>query len=110
MTFNFTCNDELINHNFISLVFSDLFGIQLRSGCFCAGPFGITLLKLTEDRVETIKNEVEAGILINKPGFLRMDLTFYLEDYEIEYLVKVMVIVAKYWKNLMKLYTVCNSG
>ena len=48
--------------------------------------------------------------MINKPGFLRMDLTFYLEDYEIEYIVKVMVIVAKYWKNLMKLYTICNSG
>ena len=33
----------------MSLVFSDLFGIQLRSGCFCAGPFGITLLKLSEE-------------------------------------------------------------
>ena len=39
-----------------------------------------------------------------------MDLTFYLEDYEVEYIVKVMVIVAKYWKNLLKFYTVCNSG
>jgi len=30
----------------------------------------------------------------NKPGYLRLDLTFYLENYEIEYLANAIVGVA----------------
>ena len=48
--------------------------------------------------------------MINKAGYLRMDLTFYLNDYEVEYIVKAIVLVAKYWKNFQKIYTVCDSG
>lgn len=48
--------------------------------------------------------------MINKPGYLRVDLAFYLEDYEIEYIAKSVIILARYWKNFLKLYTVCNNG
>jgi len=47
ITFNLIHNGELINHNLVSTVLTDLFGIQIRSGCFCAGPFGIRLLNLS---------------------------------------------------------------
>ena len=30
---------RLIHHNFISTLLSDLFGIQARGGCACAGPY-----------------------------------------------------------------------
>jgi hypothetical protein len=32
-----------------------LFGIQLRSGCFCAGPFGKHLLKVNDKYMEKIE-------------------------------------------------------
>ena len=48
--------------------------------------------------------------MINKPGYLRFDLTFCLEDYEIEYIAKATVLIAKYWQNLEKLYTLCKGG
>lgn len=41
---------------------------------------------------------------------MRLDLTFYLEDYEIEYIAKAIILIARYWENLQKLYTVCNDG
>jgi len=41
------------------------------------------LLKLDEATVGAIKDEVSVGILKDKPGYLRLDLTFYLEIYEI---------------------------
>lgn len=72
-----------MQHNLVSLILADVFGIQLRSGCFCAGPFGMRLLKLDEPTVSSIKEEVSVGILRDKPGYLRLDLTFYLELYEI---------------------------
>ena len=46
ITFNFEFGSQYIQHSFASLIFTDVFGIQIRSGCFCAGPFGIELLKM----------------------------------------------------------------
>lgn len=110
ITFNFEYGNQYIQHSFASLIFTDVFGIQIRSGCFCAGPFGIELLKIDSEKVQTIEEEVEAGIMINKPGYLRLDLTFYLEDYEVEYIAAACLLIAKYWRNFAKLYTICNNG
>lgn len=74
---------------------TEFFGIQLRSGCFCAGQYGIKLLKLDEKTVNGFKDEVSAGIMKNKPGYLRLDLTFYLEDYEIDYVANSISAVAQ---------------
>jgi len=74
---------------------TEFFGIQLRSGCFCAGQYGIRLLNLDEEIVNELKDEVSAGIMKNKPGYLRLDLTFYLEDYEVDYVAKSIIGIAK---------------
>lgn len=101
---------EIMQHNLASLILADVFGIQLRSGCFCAGPFGMRLLKLDESTVSTIKEEVSVGILRDKPGYLRLDLTFYLELYEVEFIAKSIIGVAQYYKNMDLVYTLCNDG
>ena len=46
----------MMQHNLVSLILADVFGVQLRSGCFCAGPFGIQLLKLDQETIEDIKD------------------------------------------------------
>lgn len=48
ITMNIVCNDKIAQHSFLSLILSDIFAIQLRSGCFCAGPFGMQLLKVDQ--------------------------------------------------------------
>ena len=78
----------------MSLILADVFGIQLRSGCFCAGPFGMRLLNLDENTVSSIEEEVSVGILRAKPGYLRLDLTFYLELYEVEFIANAILGVA----------------
>lgn len=40
---------KLVHHNFISLLLSDLFGIQARGGCACAGPYAQDLLGIAEE-------------------------------------------------------------
>ena len=86
VVFNLEYGDSrtIVQQNFVSLVLSDLFGIQLRSGCFCAGPFGVRLLNLEEEVVNRIHKEVLSGYMVNKPGYLRLVLTFYLVDYEVK--------------------------
>ena len=99
-----------MQHNLVSLILADAFGIQLRSGCFCAGPFGIQLLKLDQEAINDIKDQVSVEIMRNKPGYLRLDLTFYLEDYQIEYLANSIVGVAQFSKSLELVYTLGNDG
>lgn len=43
---------KLVHHNFIALLLSDLFGIQARGGCACAGPYAQDLLGIAEDVAE----------------------------------------------------------
>lgn len=59
ITFNFEYGDfQFVQHSLASLVLTDIFGVQIRSGCFCAGPYGIELLDIKNDMVNTIKDEV----------------------------------------------------
>ena len=48
--------------------------------------------------------------MINKPGYLRLDLTFYLQEYEVEYIANSTALIARYWKNLEKFYTMSRDG
>lgn len=54
ITINIMNGGKLVQHSFLSLIFADVFGIQLRSGCFCAGPFGMKLLNLDEETTQAI--------------------------------------------------------
>ena len=40
---------RLLHHNFVVALLSDLFGIQARGGCFCAGPYLHRLYDVDED-------------------------------------------------------------
>jgi selenocysteine lyase/cysteine desulfurase len=56
ITFNILVKGQkIMQHHLVSLILADVFGIQLRSGCFCAGPFGMRLLNLDETTVGQIK-------------------------------------------------------
>ncbi len=60
---------------------ADIFGIQIRSGCFCAGPYGMKLLHISDSFTEQMIEKVEVGLVKDKPGYLRLDLNFCLELY-----------------------------
>ncbi|KAK3785479.1 hypothetical protein RRG08_048615 [Elysia crispata] len=47
--FNEQCG-RFIHHDFIALILNDVFGIQVRSGCACAAPYGMDLLGI-DDKV-----------------------------------------------------------
>lgn len=37
-----------LHHNFVCALLNDMFGIQTRSGCACAGPYALDLLGIDE--------------------------------------------------------------
>ena len=44
---------KYLHHNFVSILLNDLYGIQVRGGCACAGPYAQDLLCMTEQMALT---------------------------------------------------------
>lgn len=40
---------RLLHHSFVTALLNDIFGIQSRPGCACAGPYALDLLGIDED-------------------------------------------------------------
>jgi hypothetical protein len=59
---------------------SDLAGVQARGGCACAGPYGHRLLGIDSDRSRSMQQAVESGARVAKPGWVRLNLSYSLDD------------------------------
>jgi selenocysteine lyase/cysteine desulfurase len=61
---------------------SDLHGIQVRGGCACAGPYGHALLGIDTAQSEALRDRIMAGDVVDKPGFLRFNLSYLTTEAE----------------------------
>jgi hypothetical protein len=68
------------------------------------------LLHIDYQVAERLANEVRNGQLSSKPGYLRLDLAFYLEPYEIEYLAKAIIAAAEHISKMRVIYFICKDG
>ncbi len=50
-----------LHHNFVVALLNDLFGIQTRGGCSCAGPYGHRLLDIDLDTSHQFEAQIAAG-------------------------------------------------
>ncbi|CAH3196907.1 unnamed protein product [Porites evermanni] len=106
-----------LHHNFVCALLNDLFGIQARGGCACAGPYAQNLLGINEELAREIENLIledsrldrvhlrryheysEREIL--RPGFVRLNLPYFMSDDSVEFVIKAVKMVAEHgWKLL----------
>ena len=66
--------DKLLHANFVVAVLSDLFGIQARSGCFCAGPYIHRLYPIDDEWSARMSAQAEKGQLGALLAFTRAQL------------------------------------
>lgn len=83
-----------LHHNFVVAVLNDLFGIQSRGGCSCAGPYGHRLLGIDLDRSYEFEREITHGCEGIKPGWVRINFNYFISDKVFNYLVEAVRIVA----------------
>ena len=57
-------------------VLNDLFGIQARGGCSCAGPYGHRLLAIGAARSHALREEIGHGCEGIKPGWTRVTFSY----------------------------------
>ncbi|RYV50438.1 aminotransferase class V-fold PLP-dependent enzyme [Pengzhenrongella frigida] len=78
---------RLLHHNFLVAVLNDLFGIQARGGCACAGPYGHQLLGIDDRHSDAFQTAIGAGCSGLKPGWARVNLNYFLTDAVADYLI-----------------------
>lgn len=90
-----------LHHNFVAALLNDLFGIQARSGCACAGPYGHRLLGIDDVRSERIAEQVSRGCEAIKPGWVRVNFNYFLDEPVFEFILDAVEFVARHgWQFL----------
>ena len=90
-----------LHHNFVVALLSDLFGIQARGGCSCAGPYGHRLLGIDLERSHEFEHEITQGCEGIKPGWTRVSFNYFISETVFRYLVDAVDLVATHgWKLL----------
>lgn len=88
-----------LHHNFVVALLNDLFGIQSRGGCSCAGPYGHRLLGIDLERSHEFEREITHGCEGIKPGWVRVNFNYFVSDAVFEYVVQAVGMVADHgWK------------
>jgi len=93
-----------LHHNFVVAVLNDLFGIQSRGGCSCAGPYGHRLLGIDIERSHEYEREITHGCEGIKPGWVRVNLNYFVSEAVFRYLVEAVVLVAEHGARLLPDY------
>ncbi len=93
-----------LHHNFMVALLNDLFGIQARGGCSCAGPYGHELMDLSNEVSDEYMHELDTGNVGIKPGWCRLSLNYFIPDYEVQFLVKAIQWIADKGYLLLKDY------
>ncbi|MDA3880418.1 MAG: aminotransferase class V-fold PLP-dependent enzyme [Prolixibacteraceae bacterium] len=81
---------EGIHYNLFVKLLNDLYGIQTRGGCACAGTYGHFLLSVDENRSDEITEKITHGDLSVKPGWVRWSLHPTTTDAEVDLMLKAM--------------------
>lgn len=84
---------------------NDLFGIQARGGCACAGPYGHALLNIDDARSARYQQCILGDLDGLKPGWTRLNLAPWATDEEVDFLLSAIEFVAAFGERFLPLYT-----
>lgn len=103
--FNVVHKDRILHPRFVTRLINDLFGIQTRAGCSCAGPYGHYLMNISQETSDyyrcLITNASYNGI---KPGWVRLNLHYAMEESEVDYLINALRFVLEHAYKFLQIY------
>jgi selenocysteine lyase/cysteine desulfurase len=87
--------ERVLHHNFVVALLNDLFGIQARGGCSCAGPYGHRLLGIDLPRSERFHAAINAGSEGIKPGWVRVNFNYFISEATFRFVLAAVTFVAQ---------------
>jgi selenocysteine lyase/cysteine desulfurase len=93
-----------LHPKFVTVLLNDLFGIQSRAGCSCAGPYGHRLLGIDQPTSELYRDWVRKGFQGIKPGWCRVGFHYAMDDAEADFVIDAIEFVAAHGHRFLPLY------
>jgi hypothetical protein len=84
----------LLHSNFVAALLNDLFGIQVRNGCFCAGPYIHRTYPIDDEWSRAMDAEVTRGHVGAKLSFVRVGFNYFTSDAVVDYIIEAVHLVA----------------
>jgi selenocysteine lyase/cysteine desulfurase len=95
---------RLLHSNFVVALLNDLFGIQARSGCFCAGPYLHRIYDVDEEWSARMEAECRRGHLGAKLGFVRLGFNYFISEAVFQFILQAVHVLAEHAWKLLPLY------
>jgi selenocysteine lyase/cysteine desulfurase len=95
VSFTVRHDGRYLHHNFVVAVLNDLFGIQSRGGCSCAGPYGHRLLGIDIETSHAFEREISRGCEGIKPGWVRVNFNYFISEAVFSYITAAVAMVAR---------------
>jgi len=90
-----------LHYGLVVALLNDVFGIQARGGCSCAGPYGHRLLQITAESSAKLDSAITAGAMILRPGWVRLNFNYFVSDEHLNYILTAIELIADHgWKRM----------
>lgn len=107
VSFMVAYKDKFLHHNFVVALLNDLFGIQARGGCSCAGPYGHRLLGIDLRRSRAFEQEIVRGCEGIKPGWVRVNFNYFISETVFQFILDAVDFIAREGWKLLPYYCFC---
>eukprot|EP00930_Biecheleria_cincta_P069297 TRINITY_DN57050_c0_g1_i1.p1 TRINITY_DN57050_c0_g1~~TRINITY_DN57050_c0_g1_i1.p1 ORF type:complete len:1174 (-),score=141.77 TRINITY_DN57050_c0_g1_i1:75-3563(-) len=97
-----------LHYNFVVALLNDLFGVQARGGCACAGPYAQHLLGITPDVAQVFDQSLlRSAQEVLRPGFVRVGVHYTMSHEDLQVLASSIDWIATHGWRLLPAYTFC---
>lgn len=100
----FKHDDKDLHYGYVVALLNDLFGIQARGGCSCAGPYGHDLLGMDMEYSRALEAQLSNGYMVLRPGWVRLNFNYFIDERIFEYLVSAVELIATEGWRLLPYY------
>ena len=100
-----TAQSSYLHPRLVVRLLNDLFGIQARGGCACAGPYGHALLNISDETSLRYQTCILSDLEGLKPGWTRLNFAPWLEPEELNFILSAVEFVAEHGEKFVPLYS-----
>jgi selenocysteine lyase/cysteine desulfurase len=102
--------ERYLHHNLVVAMLNDVFGIQARGGCSCAGPYGHRLLGIDLQRSREFEREILKGCEGIKPGWVRVNFNYFISEAVFQFILDAVELIAEHGWRLLPQYSFCSQS
>jgi len=106
LSFNIRHGQRYLHPKFVTRLLNDLFGIQSRAGCSCAGPYGHHLLHIDNETSLQYRQEILEGHNSIKPGWVRVGFHYSLLDEDFDFILAALEFICEFGYRFLQLYSI----